>query len=102
MARGPRPAAGARRQRVLVLWLADSSLDAPVVAWSSWDGAGARRHMAGDEETPPYRTGVHALADGWRLFQASQLNPHYPGAETQTAYLKYEFWFEQLVETAER
>ena len=54
--------------------------------------------MAGDEDQPPYPTGLHALRDGWRLFQASPLLPHYPGTETQTAYLKYEFWFEQLVE----
>ncbi len=44
------------------------------------------------------QTGLAALRAGWRLFQASQLNPHYPGVETQTAYLKYEFWFEQIVD----
>ena len=86
-----------RRQNVLVLWLADSAMDAPVIAWSKWDGAG-EHHMAGDEEIPPFRNGVDALKAGWRLFQASQLNPHYPGVETQTSYLKYEFWFEQLVD----
>lgn len=88
------------RQRVLVLWLADPNLDAPVVAWSRWDGTGEVRTMAGDEDEAPYATGLHALRDGWRLFQASPLLPHYPGTETQTAYLKYEFWFEQLVEVA--
>lgn len=87
-----------KRQKVLVLWLQDSALDSGVVAWSLWDGSGAERRMAGDEEWPPYPTGLHALRDGWRLFQASQLNPHIPGAETQTAYLKYEFWFERLVD----
>ncbi len=56
--------------------------------------------MAGDQDDPPYRSGLAALRDGWRLFQASPLLPHYPGTETQTAYLKYEFWFEQLVEVA--
>ena len=90
-----------RRQNVLVLWLADSAMDAPVVAWSKWDAAG-EHHMAGDEEVPPFRNGVDALKAGWRLFQASQLNPHYPGVETQTAYLKYEFWFEQIVEVDQR
>lgn len=89
------------RQKVLVLWLADPALDAPVVAWSQWDGTGQARHIAGDEATPPYPNGVMALRDGWRLFQASQILPHYPGTETQTAYLKYEFWFEQLIETPE-
>jgi hypothetical protein len=89
------------RQRVLVLWLADSALDAPVVAWSQWDGTGQSRHIAGDESKAPYPNGVAALRDGWRLFQVSPLLPHHPGAETQTAYLKYEFWFETLVETPE-
>jgi hypothetical protein len=86
------------RQKVLVLWLADSALDSSVVAWSQWDGAGERRHIAGDEDRAPYANGVMALRDGWRLFQVSPLAPHYPGTETQTSYLKYEFWFEKLAE----
>lgn len=89
-----------KRQNVLVLYLADSALDSPVIAWSSWDGTGTARRMAGDEQEPPYPDGLSALRDGWRLFQTSQLVPHYPGAETQTSYLKYEFLFEQLVEVA--
>ena len=97
---GPRlPSVGpVKRQNVLVLYLADSALDSPVIAWSSWDGTGTTRRMAGDEQEPPYPDGLSALRDGWRLFQTSQLVPHYPGAETQTSYLKYEFLFEQLVE----
>lgn len=87
------------RQKVLVLYLANSALDSPVVAWSVYDGTGATRPMAGDADQPPYRTGVEALKDGWRLFQASQLLPHPRGEEFDLAYLKYEFFFEQLVET---
>ncbi len=81
-----------------MLWLGDSNLDSPVVAWSCWDGTAQRRTMAGDEDAPPYPTGLAALHDGWRLFQTSQLIPHYPGTETQTSYLKYEFWMEKLIE----
>lgn len=87
-----------RRQTVLVLYLANSALDSPVVGWSRYDGTGQTRYMAGDAEEPPYRTGLDALKDGWRLFQASQLLPHAPGAEFDVSYLKYEFWFEQLSE----
>jgi len=87
------------RQKVLVLYLANSALDAPVIAWSVYDGTGATRPMAGDADEPPYRTGVDALKDGWRLFQAAQLLPHDKGAELDVSYLKYEFWFEQIVET---
>jgi hypothetical protein len=87
------------RQQVLVLYLSTSALDSAVVAWSVYDGTGAREHMAGDAgeaETPPYRSGLDALRDGWRLIQASQLIPHAPGAEFRTDYLKYEFFFEKL------
>jgi len=90
---------GERRQKVLVLYLANSALDSPVVAWAQYDGAGERRHMSGDSDEPPYATGVGALTDGWRLFQASQLLPHARGEEHDLAYLKYEFFFERWVET---
>ena len=90
-----------QRQRVLVLYLANSALDAPVVAWANYDGTGQSRPMAGDQDEAPYRTGVDALRDGWRLFQASQILPHERGAEFDVSYLKYEFWFEQLVEVSE-
>ncbi len=86
------------RQRVLVLYLQSSALDAPVIGWAEYDGTGRTEHMAGDSETPPYATGLDALRDGWRLFQASPLLPHAPGDEFRTGYLKYEFFFEQLVE----
>jgi hypothetical protein len=85
------------RQQVMVLYLTDSALDSAVIGWSHYDGTGAQEHMAGDADTPPYRTGLEALRDGWRLFQASQLVPHAPGAEFRTDYLKYEFFFEKLV-----
>ena len=56
------------------------------------------RRMAGDEDAPPYATGLAALRDGWRLIQASQLLPHARGEEFDLAYLKYEFFFEQWIE----
>lgn len=88
------------RQKVLVLYLANSALDAPVIGWAVYDGTGATRPMAGDADAPPYRTGVDALKDGWRLIQASQLLPHGRGEEFDLSYLKYEFLFEQLAEVA--
>ncbi len=88
----------ARRQKVLVLYLGNSALDAPVIAWAHYDGTGETLHMAGDQDQPPYATGLDALKDGWRLFQAAQLLPHARGEEFDVAYLKYEFFFEQLVE----
>ena len=85
------------RQQVLILYLQSSNLDSGVIAWSHYDGSGRTINMAGDSDTPPYKTGLHAMQDGWRLFQASQLNPHAPGDEFRTSYLKYEFFFEKIV-----
>lgn len=85
------------RQQVLVLYLRSSALDSGVVAWATYDGTGRTVHMAGDEDQPPYKSGVRALEDGWRLFQASQLQPHVSGDEFRTSYLKYEFLFEKIV-----
>lgn len=86
------------RQKVLILYLKDSALDADVIGWSQYDGTGATDHMAGDEDTPPYPTGIAALRDGWRLLQMSELHPHHRGDEFTTSYLKYEFLFEKLTE----
>jgi hypothetical protein len=80
----------------MILYLANSALDAPVVGWSVYDGTGEVLHMAGDSSEPPYRTGLDALLDGWRLLQMSQLLPHPAGEEFTTSYQKYEFLFEKL------
>ncbi|NJN51137.1 MAG: hypothetical protein HC809_04515 [Gammaproteobacteria bacterium] len=88
----------AQRQNLLILYLADSALDSGVIAWSRYHGTGTSETMAGDQDEPPYKTGLAALRDGWRLLQMSQLTPHAPGSEFTTAYLKYEFLFEQLVD----
>jgi hypothetical protein len=83
------------RQQVLMLWLASPSLDAHVLGWSFFDGtAGVGPQLTDD---PPYRTGVAALVDGWRLLQMSPLIPPVPGQERQTSFLKHEFVFERLV-----
>ncbi len=86
------------RQQVLVLYLADSALDAGVVGWSLYDGTGRALPVTGDENTPPYETGLDALKDGWRVFQFPQLIPPYPGQEYSTSFLKHEFIFERLEE----
>jgi len=89
------------RQQVLVLYLSNSALDASTVAWAIYDGTGESRHMSGDSAEPPYKTGLAALLDGWRLIQASALINHEPGNEFRTGYLKYEFFFEKLTDIQE-
>lgn len=88
----------AKRQKVLILYLTDSSLDSKVVAWAQYDGSGEQTHMSGDSSEPPYESGLAALRDGWRLFQFAPLRPEPAGAEYTTSYLKYEFAFEQFLE----
>ena len=88
------------RQNILVLYLSTSALDTQVIGWSRYNGAGDDFPMAGDSDEPPYRTGVDALRDGWRLIQASPLIAAAPGAEFRTDYLKYEFLFEKWVDWA--
>ncbi|MCY3885184.1 MAG: hypothetical protein OXG24_09770 [Gammaproteobacteria bacterium] len=87
---------GETRQQVLVLYLANSSLDSSVKAWAIYDGTAKTRHMPGDSEKPPYTNGLEALLDGWRLIQASPLINHSKGEEFRMGYLKYEFFFEKL------
>ncbi len=85
-----------RRQQVLGLDLADSALDSTVIGWSFYDGTGRATPITGDDEAPPYETGLDALKDGWRVFQFPQLIPPYPGTEYSTSFLKHEFLFEKL------
>ncbi|THV29571.1 hypothetical protein [Glycomyces paridis] len=84
------------KQQVLVLYLNNSALDSEVLAWAFYDGTGKTEPTTGDSDQPPYDSGTEALRDGWRLFQASQLIPPYPGHEYDTSYMKHEFFFEKL------
>jgi hypothetical protein len=83
------------RQKVLILYLKNSSLDSRVVSWAIYDGTGREQHMPGDADTPPYESGLAALQDGWRLIQLSQLLPPNPGQEFTVSYQRYECVFEK-------
>lgn len=84
------------RQQVLVLYLNNSALDSSVRGWAVYDGTDQSRHTTGDSSEPPYKSGLDALRDGWRLFQAAQLIPPAPGHEYDTSFMKHEFYFERL------
>ncbi|MGW7291002.1 hypothetical protein ACWGIB_01260 [Streptomyces xiamenensis] len=90
------------RQKVLVLYLATSALDSDVIGWSLYDGTGRTSPTTGDSDEPPYGTGLAALRDGWRLIQAAQLIPPYPGHEYDVSFLKHEFFFERIVDMGAR
>lgn len=82
------------RQEVLVLYLETSAVDSKVIGWARYDGTGRHRYTTGDSLEAPYVTGLDALLDGWRLFQASQLIPD--SAAAGASFLKHEFYFERL------
>jgi hypothetical protein len=84
------------RQRLLVLYAATSSPESDVGGWSTFDGTGRQSHMAGDADKPPYPSVVAAMRDGWRVIQFPPLAAAAPGAEHDTAFLKYEFVLEKL------
>lgn len=86
------------RQQVLMMWLASPSLEARVLGWSFFDGTAGTGPQPADD--PPYDSGLAALLDGWRLLQISPLHPPIPGHERETSFLKHEFVFERLVDTA--
>lgn len=86
------------RQKVLVLYLGNSALDSTVKGWTLYDGTGRDHYTTGDSDVPPYRTGLEALRDGWRVIQFPQLIPPYPNMEYTTSFQMYEFIFEKLEE----
>ncbi len=87
-----------RRQKVLVLYLSNSALDSRVTGWTIYDGTGKEHHTTGDSDMPPYKSGLEALCDGWRVIQFPQLIPPYPNMEYTTSFQMYEFIFEKLEE----
>jgi hypothetical protein len=87
-----------QRQQLLVLYAATSSPESPVTAWSFFDGTGRSARMAGDGEAPPYGSVLAAMQDGWRVIQFPPLQAAAPGAEHDTAFLRYEFVLERLLD----
>jgi hypothetical protein len=87
-----------QRQQLLVLYTANSSLASAVTAWSFFDGTGRSSTMAGDGEAPPYGSILAAMQDGWRVLQLPPLVAAAAGHEHDTAFLKYEFVLEKLID----
>lgn len=86
------------RQQVLHLYTTNSSFASRVVAWAFHDGTDGQGPGLPDRgEAPPYRTGVDALRDGWRLLQMSQLLPPREGEQHKVSYLPFEFLLERMV-----
>jgi hypothetical protein len=88
-----------QRQQILYLWLAESALDAHVVAWAFHDGSQGHG-PAIPASDPPFKTGAEALNAGWMLLQTPNIAPPVEGREFDTSYLGYEFVFERRIEMA--
>ena len=84
------------RQKLLVLYLQTPDLGSSVTAWAVYDGTGKEHHTTGDSDTPPYKSVLEAMKDGWRVIQFPQQFPAYPGMELTTSYLRFEYILEKL------
>ncbi len=62
-----------------------------------YDAAGAVSGQTGEQDGPPYQTGLEALRDGWRLLGMSQLLVPGRGLEYSTSYHDSQCVFERLV-----
>lgn len=90
----------ALRQKLLFLCLHSPNLDAPVGAWSYYDGTGKAAPTTGEGEKPPYPSVLAAMRDGWRVIQVPQSIPPYPGTEYTTSFLKFEYVLEKMEEVS--
>lgn len=88
-----------QRQKLLILYSADSSLTSRVIGWSLYDGTGQYDFEASGEPVPPlYPSVLGAMRDGWRVIQLPVLQAVDPGAAQQLSYLRFETVLEQMVE----
>jgi hypothetical protein len=88
------------RQQILILHLAHPDLDAATIAWALYDGAkpeGALQMQTGDEDTPPYKSVLAAMRDGWFVMQLPTMPTFHRGEEHETGHLPYEYVLERRV-----
>ena len=88
------------RQQILILHLANPDLNAETVAWALYDGSlpeEALQMQSGDQETPPYRSVLAAMRDGWFVIQLPVLPYYVRGQEHEVGHLPYEYVLERRV-----
>jgi hypothetical protein len=83
------------RQRLLVLYLANSCLHSEVVAWAEYDGTG-RTSFTGEECERPYLNGLAAMLDGWRVIKFPEVHAATTDNAYQTSVLPNEFVLEKM------
>lgn len=84
------------RQKLLVLYLSNSTPSAEVIGWSSYDGSSKESFEAvGLTIQRPYSTCLDAMRDGWRVIRFPPLQNVTKGSEFDQGYLEYEFVLEK-------
>ena len=85
-----------KRQKLLFLYLSNSTPDSKTIGWSLYDGTGKEKPPAEIETEPPYESALDAMKDGWLVIQLPTLSVDVPGQEYHTNYLEFEFILEQI------
>lgn len=83
------------RQKLLVLYLGNSSPNSDVIGWSLYDGSSNETFEATGKNEPPYKTCLEAMRDGWRVIQFPTLQNATKGSEFDLGYLEFEFILEK-------
>jgi hypothetical protein len=85
-------------QQVLFLWLDKPELRSTVLAWSFYDGA----NPDSDVEDLPYRSGLDAMADGWRMLAGPVAGEQAKKPDLHASHLPHQFTFERYPATPDR
>jgi len=84
------------RQKLLILYLGNASLNSDVVGWSLYDGTTDEELDLGENGEPPYKSVLGAMRDGWRVIGIPSIQSPLIGKEHQTDYLQFEFVLEKM------
>ena len=88
------------KQKLLVLYLSNSSPDSTIIGWSLFDGSRNDKYIEYETSSlVDYKSCLDAMRDGWRVIKYPSLNePNHENIH-QTKFLKYEFVLEKLIES---
>ena len=87
-----------KKQKLLVLYLSGSSPDSNVIGWSLYDGTTNDNYNKQEDNEPPYKSGLDAMRDGWRVIKYPTLKEYEVGNIHETKYLNYELVLEKFDE----
>jgi hypothetical protein len=96
------------RQRILILYLANSCLASETCAWAEYDGTGKHPYAdtLGDADSdvidmkPPYGSVLEAMLDGWRVIKFPAEQALTSDNAGRTGPLPYEFILEKIESVA--